>query len=115
MLICGSWVVVALLIVAHSAGAAGVVLLLVLFLPLPLSPPLASAAAGLISAIAAIAAVARIFLLNISCPFRLKLTVLGGRSVGSGRHRNGTLVLGPPPPAVRGSGCECGPLFALDA
>src|SRR4051812_7824225 len=66
MLICGCWVVVALVIVAHSAGAAGVLLLL--FLPLPLAPPDASAAAGLISAVAAIATVTSIFLLNIRAP-----------------------------------------------
>src|SRR3954469_5950792 len=42
MLICGTWVVVALVIVAHSAGAAEGLLLL-LFLPLPLAPPEAKA------------------------------------------------------------------------
>src|SRR5690242_3197036 len=61
MLICGSWVVVTLVMVAHSAGA----VLLLLFLPLPLAPPDASAAAGPVSAVAETAATTSIFLLNI--------------------------------------------------
>src|SRR4051812_28348502 len=90
MLICGCWVVVALVIVAHSAGAAEGLLLL-LFLPLPLAPPEANAAAGLISAVAAIAAVTSIFLLNIRV-LPAQVDCAWAHSSGSRRNRNGTLV-----------------------